>query len=192
MDPRLYRFLKYTAIIMTVLWLSWGIYDSFFQGRDPGDTHYHAANKLFEDRAYERALEAYDNALLENQHHIHSMRGRARALMQLGRFDEALISFNRAIAQEPDFGGTYANRGILYDRLGKHQEALNDYRTALRIDPEIAEGPHWLTRFLRNQPERPPSIADRAAYLALELEKPESERVLQIPTIDQQQRSYKK
>ena len=177
---------------MTVLWLSWGIYDSYFQSRNPGDTHYHAGNKLFEDGAYERALEAYDNALLEDAHHIHSMRGRARTLMQLGRFDEALMGFDESIALEPAFGGTYANRGILYDRLGQHQNALNDYRTALKLDPEITEGPHWLIRFLRNQPERPPGIADRAAYLAFELEKPESERVLQIPEIDQQQRSYKK
>lgn len=177
---------------MTVLWLSWGIYDSFFKSRNPGDTQYHAANKMFEDGAYERALEAYDIALSEDAHHIHSMRGRARTLMQLGRFDEALIVFDETIALEPAFGGTYANRGILYDRLGQHQNALEDYRTALKLDPEIAEGPHWLTRFLRNQPERPPGIAERAAYLAVELEKPESERVLQIPEIDEQQRTYKK
>ncbi len=192
MDPRLYQFLKYTAITMAVLWLSWGIYDGYFKARNPGDTPYHAANKLFEDGTYERALEGYDQALLEDENHIHSIRGRARTLMQLGRNTEALIGFDEAIARDPEFGGTYANRGILHDRMGQHRKALEDYLTALRLDPEIADGPHWLIRFLRNQPKAPPGIADRAAYIALELEKPVSERLLQNPEVDQEQRSYKK
>ena len=191
-DPRLYQFLKYTAIILAVAWLAWGIYDGFISGREPGDTQYHAANKLFEDGAYDRALAAYDEALLEDPNHIHAMRGRARSLMQLGQLLDALTMFDEAIALEPEFGGTYANRGILHDRMGNHELALQDYLQALGLDPEIAEGPHWLTRFLRNQPERPPGIAERAAYLVTELAKPESERLLKMPEIDAEQRSYKK
>jgi len=192
MDPRLYRFLKYTAILMAALWVGWGIYDSFFQARAPGDTHYHAANKFFEDGAYERALVSYENALFEADNHIHALRGKARTLMQLDRLEEALIYFEDAIAREPEFAGTYANRGILYDRMGKHEKALEDYLTALQLDFEVADGPHWLTRFLRNQPERPPSIADRAAYLATELKKEGVEQLLQVEEIDSEQRSYKK
>jgi hypothetical protein len=37
---------------------------------------------------------------------------------------------------------------------------------------------------LRNQPEAPPTIADRAAYLRAELAKPESERLLRMPELD--------
>ncbi len=192
MDPRLYRFLVYTAIVMTVGWVGWGIYDSFFAAREPGDSAYHAANTLFEDHAYERALESYDDALSSAPDHIHALRGKARTLMQLKRFDEALLLFNEAIALDPQFAGTYANRGILFDRMAQHELALRDYTTAIALDPEVGEGPHWLIRFLRNQPEKPPGIADRAAYIAAQLEKPESERLLAIPEIDEQQRSYKK
>ena len=85
---------------------------------------------------------------------------------------------------------TYANRGILLDTMGRHEEALADYTTALEIDREAAKGPHWLTRFLRNQPEAPPTIADRAAYLRAELAKPEGERLLRVPELDAQQRPY--
>ena len=177
---------------MALVWLSWSLYESFFKARAPGDTDYHAANRLFEDGDYERALEAYRDALDDDSEHIHAQRGLARTLLQLGRYDESLNQFNSAIALEPDFAGSYANRGILYDRMGHHQLALEDYRTALQLDPEIAEGPHWLIRFLRNQPERPPGIAERAAYLANELHKPVSERVLRLPEIDAEQRSYKK
>ena len=192
MDPRLYQFLKYTAIVLALGWLAWGIYDGFFSERKPGDTEYHAANKLFEDAAYERALVSYEDALRKDPNHIHAMRGRARSLMQLGRFADALLMFDETIALEPGFAGTYANRGILHDRMGNHELALQDYVSALELDPEIAEGPHWLTRFLRNQPERPPGIVERAAYIAAELAKPESERLLKVPEIDAEQRSYKK
>ena len=192
MDARLYKFLKYTAILLTLIWVSWSAYDSFFSTRTPGDSDYHAANRLFEDEDYERARDAYQNALDLNPEHIHAMRGLARSYLMLGQYEESLVEFNKAISMDPEFAGTYANRGILHDRMGSHKLALEDYVAALELDPEIAEGPHWLIRFLRNQPERPPGIVERANYLANELRKPESQQLLTFPEVDDAQRSYKK
>src|SRR5690606_14528018 len=104
--------------------------------------------------------------------------------------DQALAVYDEAIARAPDFAGTYANRGILLDTMGRHEEALVDYTKALQLDPSIADGPNWLTRFLRKQAETPPTVADRAAYLRAELAKPEDERLLVVPEIDRQQRPY--
>ncbi len=191
MDDRLYRFLKVTAITMTLLWVGWAGYDSFFENRAPGEQAYHAANKLFEDGDYERALQAYDEALQNQPDDIHALRGRARSLMQLGRSKDALADFNLAIKRQPEFAGTYASRGILYDRMGEYEKAIADYEWALQLDPDIAKGPHWLTRFLRLQPEKPPTVADRARYLHAELAKPESQRMLRQPELDAAQRSYK-
>jgi hypothetical protein len=67
------------------------------------------------------------------------------------------------------------------------EEALADDDRALRLDPEVASYPHRLTGFLRNQPEASPTIADRAAYLRAEPAKPEDERVLRVPEVDEQQ-----
>jgi tetratricopeptide (TPR) repeat protein len=190
-DKNLYRFLKWTAIMLTVAWVGWSIYDSMISPRNPGDLDYLEANTLFEDREYARALERYDAALAANPDHIFALRGRARSLMELGRSAEAMAAFDAAIAREPDFGATYANRGVLNDRLGNYEKAIADYEHALALDPELAEGPHWLIRFLRNQPEKPPGIAERAAYLRAELAKPEGERLLRVPELDAKQRSYK-
>ena len=191
MDKNLYRFLKWTAIVLTLAWVGWSLYDSMISPRNPGDLAYLEGNTLFEDGEYARALASYDEALKENPGHIHALRGRARSLMELGRSAEAMAAFDDAIARAPDFGATYANRGVLNDRLGHYQKAIEDYEHALALDPELAEGPHWLTRFLRNQAEKPPGIAERAAYLRAELAKPESERLLRVPQLDAQQRSYK-
>ncbi|WP_455201441.1 tetratricopeptide repeat protein, partial [Kaarinaea lacus] len=172
MDDSLYKFLKYTAITLTIAWVGWSAYDSFIKDIQPGDDAYLTANKFFEDGQYEQALDEYSLALQDVPDHIHALRGKARTLVQLNRYDEALQVFNIAIAHEPNFAGSYANRGILYDRMGQYQKALEDYERALSLDPELADGPHWLTRFLRLQPDKPPTIADRAQYLKQELAKP--------------------
>ncbi|OOZ37265.1 tetratricopeptide repeat protein [Solemya velesiana gill symbiont] len=87
-------------------------------------------------------------------------------------------------------GVAFANRGILKDRMGKHEAALDDYLHALEIAPETGEGPGFLTRFLRNQPRKPATIADRAEYLKQQLALPEHERLLHIPEADRKQRAY--
>ncbi len=190
MDDRLYRFLKYTAIGLAAIVLGWGLYDSFVGERGPGDAAYLAGNRLFEDAAYERALEEYERALVERPDHIHALRGLARTLMQLGRYDAALGAFDEVIAREPEIGFTYANRGILHDRMGDYESAIRDYEKAMSLNPETADGPNWMTRFLRLQPDKPPGIAERAAYLRAELAKPEHQRVLKVPEIDAAQRPY--
>lgn len=191
MDKRRYRFLVWTAVVLTLAWIGWSMYDSMIAPRNPGDLAYLEGNNLFEDGHYERALAKYDEALNEDRSHIHAMRGRAQSLMQLGQSTQALTAFNTAIALTPEFGATYANRGVLHDRMGRYEQAIEDYERALALDPELAEGPHWLTRFLRNQPQKPPGVAERAAYLRGELAKPEGERLLRVPELDSEQRSYK-
>jgi tetratricopeptide (TPR) repeat protein len=191
MDDRLTKVLKAVAIAMVVGFLGWALYDKFVVGSAPGDLAYHEANNLFEDGFYERAAARYREALADAPDHLFALRGLALSLHKTGANDEALALYDETIALAPDFAASYANRGILLDSMGRHEEALADYMMALELDPAIADGPDWITRFLRNQAEAPPTITDRAAYLRTELAKPEGERVLLLPEIDAQQRSYK-
>lgn len=201
MDDRLTRTLKIVAVVLAVTFIGWAVYDRFIASVAPGDMAYHAGNRAFEDGEYERAAAQYREALAENPDHLYALRGLARSLHLAGQHEEALVLYDQAIAHFPappeDDGELaahatdYANRGILLDNMGRHEEALADYTRALALHEEVAKGPHWLTRFLRNQPEPPPTIADRAAYLRAELAKPEAERVLRVPEIDAQQRPYK-
>ena len=185
-----YALLRNVAVALTVAFLGFAAYDKF-ASKGPGDWAYHDANNLFEDGFYERAARRYGEALAEDPGHLFALRGLARSRHMLGRHEEALALYNEAIGRDPGFAATYANRGITLDTMGRHEAALRDYEKALELDPHLADGPHWLTRFLRNQPERPPTIADRAAYLRAELAKPEGERVLRVPEVDAQQRPYK-
>ena len=186
-----YRLLVRTAILIGMLVGGVLLYQTFIVGRPPGDTAYLEGEQFFEDGQYARALARYDTALSLAPDHFHAHRARARTLMQLDRHRDALAAYGALIAAHPDFAPLYANRGILHDRMGSYQRAVADYEQALSLDPELADGPHWLTRFLRNQPKRSPGIGDRAAYLRTELAKPASERLLRVPDIDGTQRPYK-
>ncbi len=190
MEHKLYKTLVYIAVILTLTWLGWTIYDSFFSHVEPGDNAYLTANNFFQDGHYQSALTTYEEALQENPLHIYALRGKARTLLQLGEYKRALRAFNEAIAREPNFAGAYANRGVLYDRMGQHEAALQDYDKALNMDNSLSEGPGWLTRFFRLQPEKPPTIAERAQYLREQLALPVSKRLLKVPEVDEQQRPY--
>jgi len=128
------------------------------------------------------------------------LRGAARSLMQLGRNDQAMQTFDAVIERIDEFGdvptakrlfgAAYANRGILNDRLGNYEAAITDYEQAAALEEELNEGPHWLIRFLRNQPEKQATILQRAEYLRAQLALPEEERLLRVPDKDAEQRPY--
>lgn len=191
MDEKLYKTLVRIAIAITLIWVGFSLYDGFLDEGVPGAHSVQAAAKHLEDGRNEDALTEYESLLKDNPDNVYAMRGKAQALMQMGKSDQALSIYDQAISMEPDFGVTYANRGILRDRMGDYQGALADYDMALKLTPETAEGPGLLTRFLRKQPEKPPTILERAGYLREQLAKPEHEQVLKVPEQDAKQRPYK-
>lgn len=188
----LHRFLVWMAMLTFVVVVGVTTYGYLFESGDElGVMEYRRGNLRLEDGKPEGALREFDTVLKRDPNHAPSHLGRALALMALRQNDEALMSFDLAVEIRPDFSAVYANRGILHDRMGRYSEAISDYHKALSLDPELGEGPGWITRFLRNQDEPPPTIADRARYLEAELKKPAWERKLRYEEIDQKQRSYK-
>lgn len=190
-EDRSYGFLKWVAIAGAVLWLGYEGY-RHFAGMAPGDISYIDGNSLFKDRQYERAAQYFQNSLEADPRHEAALRGLANSYVQLKRYDEALAAIQRAINVRPEFGGNYAIRGIIYDHMGRYALAIADYERALKLDPGVADGMHWLDRLLYNVQKRPPTVADRLAYLKTQLALPESERLLRLPEVDDQQRPYER
>ena len=176
--------LLFVAVVAFVLYWRTAVEDT------PGDYHVKAGNYRLQDGQYDRAIAEFELALEANADHPLAYLGIALALMHQERYAASLEAFDRALALDGSLAVVYADRGILHDRMGQHDLALQDYRHALALDPKLGDGPGWLWRFLRNMPERPPTIADRAAYLEAELRKPPEDRLLRLPEVDAQQRMY--
>ena len=125
----------------------------------PGENRFRLANKYLEDGNYDEALQILEKVLVAHPEYEEAHLAKAITLLQMGRLDESRKSFDRAIGLDNNYAQAYADRGILNDRVGQYEAALYDYRKANKLNPELAEGPGWLRRFLRIIPA-PPTIAD--------------------------------
>lgn len=157
----------------------------------PGDYHVKKGNYRLEDGQLAEAEKEFLLALGKSPDYAPAHLGLAISYLQMDRSADSLVEFDRTLELAPEMAAAYADRGILFDRLGQYEKALADYKKALSLDSEILEGPGWLWRFLHNVDKKPPAIADRARYLEEELQKPPEKRLLKIPEADEQQRMYK-
>ena len=180
-----------TGLALGPLWLVLENYGDY-ASRRPGDAAILEGNSHFNDGHYERAVRSYAKALAGAPAHLPALRGLANAQIQLKRYAKALAAVGRAIRLDPAFGGHYATRGIVFDFLGEHKSAIADYERALRLDPTIADSMSWLDRVFYNVQQRPPTVADRLAYLKAQMALPPSKRVLRRPQIDAAQRPYER
>lgn len=68
----------------------------------------------------------------------------AYALEALGRSDEALVAYQEALKDDPDFADVYFYLGVLYDRRGDKLLARQQLRRAITLDPNAAEAYNYL------------------------------------------------
>ena len=186
-----YRVMVWLAVATGILVVGSVLHEYVFTNYDQGELHYRRGNLRLEDGRYQEALAEFEDQLRLDSQYPPGHLGKGLALMGLHRNSEAVAAIDRAIALQPDFAAAFANRGILHDRMGRNEKALDDYRKALQLDATLADGPGWITRFFRKQPKAPPTIRDRAVYLEQQLKKPAAERLLRVPELDSAQRSYK-
>ena len=61
---------------------------------------------------------------------------RGNALDNLGRLEEAIASYDQALAIKPDDNQAWYNRGVALGKLGRLEEAIASYDQALEIKPD--------------------------------------------------------
>ncbi|MGI5155503.1 tetratricopeptide repeat protein [Microbispora sp. CA-102843] len=88
------------------------------------------------------AIDLAERDLPPDAHPVHRMvlfANRAQLLARLGRREEALADFDRAVAIDPGFPDHYLDRGNLLFEMGRTDAALADYETAMRVGPPLPE-----------------------------------------------------
>ena len=101
---------------------------------------------------YDHAVEWSSRALRQDPRprHLWTL---GTALQRLGRYDDALKAFDKAIQIKPDIAGSWTNLGRVLVDLERLDEALLSFQHALKLDPR-----HWET-------------ADQSATLLYRLER---------------------
>jgi len=195
------RFIILMVIATFVMFTIWAVVRQYVEA-PAGDYEVRQGDILLGDKKYDQALERFTAALAVAPDHRGALMGRAIALLESERDDEAEAAFTYLIDYltakvAPDdatgiavLAGAYANRGILYDRTERYEKALADYSQALKIDDGAVEGPDLVHRILYGR-SRPATVRKRAEYLQQQLALPEAERLMRVPEIDSEQRMYK-
>lgn len=195
------RFVKYMVILTLLAGLA-GVGLQWFESQEPGDYYVRQGDIRLSDGEFEAALESFDKALAEMPNHRGALMGRALVYIQSERYPEALaeldylIDYLEKTLESDDRTGwaalasAYANRGTVYDRLGKYETALRDYVAALKTDEETVSGPGLIHKILFGS-ERVSTVRDRAEYLAKQLQLPEDQRLMRVPELDAKQRMHK-
>jgi tetratricopeptide (TPR) repeat protein len=89
------------------------------------------------DGRHAEALVAIDEAIKRNTKFSHYYRDRAKSLIELSRWDEALAGHSKSIEMEPADSGYRHNRAKLYNMLGRHEEAKSDLLKAIEVSTDI-------------------------------------------------------
>ncbi len=141
----------------------------------------------FEAGRYEKAAEVYA-LLIEKSPEDASLRtSLAGALGAMGRLEEAKEQLEAAIETEPLNVEAYHNRAVIFERQGERDAAVNEYRTALRYNPQYEPSRRALLRLTGSAEVRVPAdeaeqraweLAEEASTLARQGNYPESMKLL--------------
>lgn len=92
-------------------------------------------------RDFSAAVEAYGRAIDSGDifsDQVLSMAhfNRGRSYFQLREFDKAIADYDVFIRLRPNFAGGYYNRFVAFEEKGDGKQALEDLKTAHRLEPD--------------------------------------------------------
>ncbi len=92
----------------------------------------------------------------------------ATELLGLGRYEEAVAGYDRAIALEPRRAASHVNRGLALQHLGRYEDALASYDAAVALDPSSADAQTDRGTALENLGRIEEALASYGAAVALD------------------------
>lgn len=91
--------------------------------RQKAEDSYYAALDLMAEGQLEKAVVAYQESLAADASFTEAMHGLARALQDLGRYDEAIAAAQRIAELDPDDVLAHTSLSVLYQKKGMIAEA---------------------------------------------------------------------
>jgi tetratricopeptide (TPR) repeat protein len=103
------------------------------------DTMMHWANTALSIGSYELAINYLDTIVVTKPDFAEGWSRRATAYFYLGDFERSLDDIERTLALEPRHFGAIAGLGLVRERQGRLEEALEAFDRALAIDPNLED-----------------------------------------------------
>ncbi len=97
--------------------------------------YYRQGNRHYGNRAFERAISAYNRALTLDPGHAGALINRGSAYAAKGHYDRALADYCRAIERDSTDSVAYFNRANSYRKRRQYYLAVEDYSEAIRLAP---------------------------------------------------------
>lgn len=94
--------------------------------------------RLYGDWDFSGAEEEFRTALQLNPTYFTALQWHAEYLSLVGRHDDAIREINRALELAPDSPVMHHNAGQIYQTARRYDEAIEQYRIALRLDPAFS------------------------------------------------------
>ena len=123
--------------------------------------HYHSGSTLLELGRVADAIRHLETALQLAPAHVDARFTLANALVAAGRAGESLAHYQQAIALMPA-ADAHANLGVALAQLGRDEEAVTQFTTALQLDPTLP-GPYQQLAKTFARLGRPAAAADHYA-----------------------------
>ncbi len=89
---------------------------------------------------YNRAVEILDGAPGFTQQKVTVHNSRGKTLFDMGRTQDAIADYSRAIQLDPTFAEAYINRGAALGKSRQNDLALADFNKGVELKPEAANG----------------------------------------------------
>ncbi|HLZ56640.1 MAG TPA: serine/threonine-protein kinase [Ktedonosporobacter sp.] len=91
-------------------------------------------NSYYDQREFEEALLAYEEALAIDPNYSLAYIGKGIALRNLQRYEEALSAYERAMQLAPSDPVAYNNKSLVLNNLGRYRESLIFSQRALQLN----------------------------------------------------------
>ena len=117
---------------------------------------------------FQAAVDIYALILDQVPDYAEGHNNRGVVLQQMKRFDEALTSYDRAIALKPGYANAHFNRGTVLKKLLRRDEALGNYNQALALNPRHVEAHNNRGVVLQEMKRYDEALASYDAAIALQ------------------------
>ena len=99
------------------------------------DTYFNRGNSRYSLNDYTGAKEDYAKAYMLDENFIDALYSLACVKLEFSEYDSAIKDFSSVIKVVPDNPNTYTLRASAYKAIEQFKNALNDYATAVLIEP---------------------------------------------------------